>query len=176
MTLPKENLDLRFTWQLLAMLATELIDQRHYRAWADDVILHDPKLPNWVINLSMATDASSAIDALYEHVGAKPPPEVFQTYPRDWIACQWIKYRHGIISYPVFLSIAGTYSDRYDVGVPSDELDRRLNEYMAHPSKHMEAIGADWIETRFKDAIERMSPLYDAFLERAKAHEQDGRA
>ena len=176
MTLPIENLDQRFIWQLLAMVATELIDQRHYRAWADDVILHDPKLPNWVINLSMAGDANAAIDALYEHVAHKPPPEIFKSYPRDWIACQWLKYRDGIISYPVFLSIAGTYSDRYDVGVDSDDLDRRLNEYMAHPSKHMEAIGADWIETKFHDAIERMAPLYAEFKERAKAFEQSGRA
>jgi hypothetical protein len=176
MNLPLQNLDQRFVWQLMAMVATELIDQQHYRAWADDVILNDPKLPNWVINLSMAKDSATAIDALYEHVSHKPPPEIFKLYPRDWVACQWLKYRDATISYPVFLSIAGTYADRYDVGVQSDDLDRRLNEYMAHPSKHMEAIGADWIETKFKDAIDRMKPLYEDFKQRAAAHEQDGRA
>lgn len=174
MDLPTKNLDYRFLWQLMAMVATELINDRHYRPWADRVILDDPQLPNWVINLSMARDSAGAIDALYAEVGASPPLEIFKTYPRDWIACQWLKYRDGIISYPVFLSIAGTYSDRYDVGVPSDEIDRRLNEFMAHPSKHMEAIGADWVETKFHDAIERMAPLYRGFQAWAVDEQQDG--
>jgi hypothetical protein len=176
MTLPLQNFDQRFIWQLLAMVATELIDRRHYRPWADEVKLRDPDLPNWVVNLSQANDASAAIDAIYEHVKQKPPPEIFKSYPRDWIACQWLKYKDQIISYPVFMSIAGTYSDRYNVGVPSDEIDRRLQEYMAHPSKHMEAIGADWVDTTFQDAIERMSPLYEAFKQCAATFNEDGQA
>lgn len=164
MPLPTHTPNQRFIWQLLALIATGSIDQRHYGAWADSVILNDPKLPNWIINLSLANSSDAAIDALYEHVSTKPPPEVFKSYPRDWIACQWLKYRDKQLSWPQFLSIAGTYSDRYDVGVASDDIDRRLNEYLEHTSKHMEAIGADWVATKFQDAIARMEPVYRDFM------------
>jgi hypothetical protein len=166
--------DQSFVWQLLAMLATELIDERQFRPWADYVILNETDLPNWVINLSLAHNTTEAVDVLYQHVAAKPPPHIFKSYPRDWIACQWLRYRGGQISWPQFLSIAGTYADRYDCGVPGDDFDRRMNEYLANTSRHMEAIQADWVEGKFHDAIERMQPVYESFVERAATWKQNG--
>lgn len=106
------SIDRTFAIKLSIMIRSQLIDYQYYYPFCDAIIEKNDKTPYWIIELSMTKDPEIAgsIALLYASLDAC---EEFDIHYKCnlYIACLYVKYVEGHLSWSSFLVKAGMYTD-----------------------------------------------------------------
>ena len=162
----------RFALRVAAMIDSRLIWHKHYFRWADRMIDELDEPPNWIVEIATITCYPDAVAAVHRYVYSEPfEPFDREEYADDYVACLYLRYHSGAISWATFLSDAGSFTDA--------ETGRRCCEYFYdflnklednEYSHTLESAQRKDIEAEFSDAISRISPLYDMFMGYFREH------
>ena len=149
------------------MIESRLIWYKHYYGWADEIIMAMEKPPYWVLEIATVKYYPQAAQIVREFVYSEPF-EAFddEQYANEYVACLFLRYRHGAISWATFLDEAGKFTDAHNGHLHCEAFYGTLNilednEY----SKHIEQSQREEIETEFAKPIVTMSSLFRSFLE-----------
>ena len=159
--------DRKLALRIVAMIESRLIWYKHYYGWADKIIMAMEKPPYWILEIATVKYYPQAAKIVREFVYSEPF-ETFdgEQYADEYVACLFLRYRHGAISWATFLDEAGKFTDAHNGRLICEDFYDRLNiledsEY----SKHIEQSQRGEIEAEFAAPIATISNLYTGFLE-----------
>ena len=159
--------DRKFALRLVAMIESRLIWYKHYYGWADEIIMAMEKPPYWVLEIATVKYFPKAATIVREFVYSEPFETFYdEQHADEYVACLFLRYKHGAISWATFLDEAGTFTDSHNGRLFCEDFYGRLNiledsEY----SEQIEQSQCKEIETEFAQASATVSALYDGFLE-----------
>ena len=160
------ELDKRTALRIKTMVDSGLIWYRHVHPWADQIIEREEQPPAWLLDVTVQryTPAMSGC------IGAYVYSEPFQTFSggevdAEHLACLFIRYERGEISWATFLRAAGEFAD----GANGDWLCEDFYEMLtsledAEYSTNITAEQASRVRDRLAIALKTMEPLYREFL------------
>ena len=147
------------------MLEAGLIDYKYFIPWCDEVILREDIPPDWILELATEEYQPDAVRTV--HAYAYSPPFITFTGTTDfYVACLFLKYRIGQISWATFLREAGGYTDAYQDSVDCEYFFYMLNEIEdAEFDRNLEGVQADEVASRFIHALDEANAVYHFFLD-----------
>ncbi len=157
--------DKNFALRIVTMIESRLIWYKHYYGWADELIMAMENPPYWVLEIATIKYYPQAATTVREFVYSEP----FKTfdekqYTDDYIACLFLRSKHGAISWANFLEEAGKYTDGCGHR-PCEYFYNHLNTLEDNEySKHIEQSQGEEIEAEFAKAIATINAFYEGFL------------
>lgn len=103
-------LDKKFAARLLAMVDTKLVTSRHTRPWCDEIIAAQDEPPHWILELAVKTYKGD-VEATIREFAFSPPFVESENLDDFHIACFFLRYERGELSWASFLNEAGQYAD-----------------------------------------------------------------
>lgn len=157
----------RFALRIEAMVSTRLIWCKHYFRWAGQLIaeLDDP--PNWILEIATITYYADAVGAINKFVYSEPF-ELFDSEQcaDEHVACLFLLFQSGAISWATFLNDAGSFADGNDGRRECEYFYAFLNELEDNEyAHHLKNRQCTEIEAEFSEAISTIRPLYDMFMD-----------
>ncbi len=158
----KSDIDKQTANTLAIMIDSHLICYKHYFPWADDIIANHSDAPAWILNLSTAKYIPDAVKSINEYVYSEPF-ESFddEKYCDQYVACLFLRYEFGAISWASFLLEAGDYADACSGRYECELFFQMLNEY--EDSEHSEKLKnkqSKEMQREFSDVIQSVKKLY----------------
>ena len=169
--------DKSFALRIVAMIESRLIWYKHYYGWTNEVIMALDSPPYWVLEITTVKYFPKAAKIVREYVYSEPFKTLdYEQYANEYVACLFLRYKHGAISWATFLDQAGMFADSHSEHLICEDFYHRLNiledeEY----SKHIEQNQRKEIEIEFSQAISTMSALYNGFLEYLRQYAAKGK-
>ncbi len=146
------------------MLEAELIDYRYFIPWCDDVILRKNAPPDWILELATEEFQPDAISIVCTYAYSEPFIEFLGT-TEFYVACLFLKYRIGQISWATFLGKAGSYTDAYQDSVDCSYFFCMLNDIEAMEfDRNLEGVQVEDVVSHFAHAIDEAKVVYNFFL------------
>lgn len=156
----------RFALRVSTMINARLIWFKHYYSWADDLIaeLDDP--PTWLLEIATIKyypDALAAISAFaYSEPFEALDPDQFAD---EYIACLFLRYQSGAVSWATFLENAGSYIDGNGGRRDCEYFYLFLNELEdSEYAGDVESRQRGIVESEFSLAVSTIRPLYNMFM------------
>lgn len=149
------------------MVESRLIWYEHFGPWADELIMKLDVPPHWLLELSTTQYQPDAARILYSYASS-PPFESDDADARidEYVACLFLRYRRGEISWATFLHEAGQKLDAANSRRPCEDFYTLLSDLEHHEySKELERTQSAAIECEFHGAIERVDSVYRVFVE-----------
>lgn len=97
------------TW--LAAATAHYASAPEWRTWADNLILAMSTPPNWIIDVSLARDATELREALVDRLDTEWNPDRSPTFDELFIGFIWLTYKRGQLSLEECLTVAGEQAD-----------------------------------------------------------------
>ncbi|RKH51411.1 hypothetical protein [Corallococcus llansteffanensis] len=162
--------DLRTVYTIATMVDAGLIGLRHVVPWADAWVLKLDSPPLWLLELCMTRDVRVAQGLLITAACQRADPMGSDEHNAEYLACLFLRYRHGDLSWAAFLDEGGQQLDASNASRTCEELYGLLNalERDEHPADLEQVQSAD-IERSLRDALDRMEPLHRMFEALARA-------
>jgi hypothetical protein len=163
----QDVLDRKFALRIVTMIESRLIWYKHYYGWADEIIMAMERPPYWILEIATVKYFPQAAAIVREFVYSEPFETFdYEEYTDEYIACLFLRYRHGAISWATFLNEAGAFTDAHNGERYCEDFYDNLNilednEY----SKKIEQSQREEIETEFATAISTINTFYLGFLE-----------
>lgn len=155
---------------IAVMIESGLINYKHYIAWADEQIKATAEPEYWILELSITKDAESAVRVLNSYIYSEP----FEDLSADEcgyisIACYWLRYSTGAISWSSFLLKCGDELDAYpSVNADCSYFYVMLNELEeANYSDATITVQRQRVKRDFNSVIARIDGLYQQFADYA---------
>lgn len=121
------SIDPIFAIRLSIMIRSELIDYQYYYSFCDEIIEKNDKTPYWIIELSMTKDPEIAGGIALSYASLDTSEEFDTHYQCNlYIACLYVKYVEGHLSWSSFLVNAGMYTD--DMPYANENYDYFFNQ------------------------------------------------
>lgn len=153
-----------FARKLCIMLDTGLISHQHYSRWCDEIIETFEKPPYWIIELSLKRDVHEAYNVVCEFIYSEPCIK-FKDIDDLYVACLFLSYERGKITWESFLLKAGQFTDGSDSAKHECEyFYMMLNDY--ENSDYLKTIEENQrkeITNEFKLEIDEISRDYSIF-------------
>lgn len=148
------------------MLESGLINYRHYMCWADERILAEKDPGMWLLELAQTKSSKIAAYHLYSFINSEPPDSLDHISCHDqFIACMWIRYETGDISWASFLMECGQYTDGNDGRKGCEYYYILLNSYEdSNYSEIVEKKQTKKILRAFSDVIDETKEKYLEFI------------
>jgi hypothetical protein len=144
--------------RLATMVESRLIGYRHYFPWADRVIADSDEPPAWIINLAAIRYYAFVHSEPFEHFNEQERSD-------QYVACLFLRYRRGEISWATFLNDAGSVTDAANGPRECEYFYLMLNDLEDREfSKDVEAAQAEKVEREFEAALATIRPLYEDFV------------
>jgi len=147
------------------MIESGLIDSSHYVVWADEKIMEMDEPDQWIMDLSLSSDAENAVRIINLYAYSEPFEEFDRIECNDeYVACQWIRYKKGKINWPTFLRMCGSHTDGNDSREDCSYFYLMLNE--AEKSEVLPKIEKRQsiaVRIKYSNVISRVSELYLEF-------------
>lgn len=159
--------DKRFGRRVGIMIELRLIGYKHYYPWADEVIMAMEEPPSWILEIATIKYFPKALEVIYEFVSS-PPFEPFDAESNvdEYLACLFLRYKRGEISWATFLNEAGLFTDARNGHRPCEDFYCRLNDLEdSEFAKDIEQNQRDEVELELVEALNSVQALYDGFLE-----------
>ena len=107
-----KDIDKQTAKTLAIMIESRLIWYKHYYPWADNIILNESNVPSWILNLSSIKYIPDAVKSINEYVYSEPfEPFDEKKYSDQYVACLFLRFEIGAISWATFLLDAGQHAD-----------------------------------------------------------------
>ncbi|RKH60007.1 hypothetical protein [Corallococcus aberystwythensis] len=157
--------------RIAVMVRTGLVGLRQLIAWADAWVMKLDDSPLWLLELCTAPDIDRARGLLLDMPDLPFPANVEEqdAWDADHLACLFLRYRSGGISWGDFLMRGGQYLDGANGHRQCEEFFMQLDllERMGFPEDLVQAQRED-IERSLVDALARMESAHRRF--EAEAH------
>lgn len=156
----------RIAFRVSTMIDARLICYKHYYRWADQLIaeLDDP--PVWILEIAVIKYPPDAITAVNRFVFSEP----FESFDGEecsdeYVACLYLRYRIGAISWATFLEKAGEYTDANQGRHCCEYFYAFLTVLENHEySSDVEELQRCEVESEFFEAIDRIRPIFEEFM------------
>ncbi|NOX54421.1 MAG: hypothetical protein GXP27_08255 [Planctomycetes bacterium] len=157
----------RFALRIATMIDARLIWYKHYHGWAARLIaeLDDP--PTWILEISTIKYYADAVAAVNRFAYCESV-ESFDHEQRadEHVACIFLRYQSGAISWATFLSEAGAFADGFGGRHDCEYFYALLNELEDNEyAQEVETHQRTEIECTFSVALSTIRPLYEMFME-----------
>jgi len=156
----------RFATRIATMIDARLIWYKHYYRWADQLIAELDAPPNWILEIATIQYYPDAVAAVNRFVYSEP----FESFDAEkcsdeHVACMFLRYQRGAISWATFLTEGGSFTDAYDGRRCCEYFYAFLNELENNEyAQQLETRQRAEIESEFSVAISTIQPLYDMFM------------
>ena len=157
----------RFALRIAAMIDTRLIWYKHYFRWAHQLIAQLDNPPLWILQIATIKYYPNALAAVNRFVYAEPF-ESFdgEQYDEEYLACLFLRYQSGAISWATFLNEAGSFTDASCSRFACEYFYAFLNELEDNEyAQNLESRQSAEIEFKINAAIHTIRPLYKMFIE-----------
>ncbi len=130
--------------------------------------LDDP--PGWLLRIATVKYSPDAVRAIKELAYSEPfvivdSEQCYDEYD-EYVACLLLRYQAGAISWATFLYDVGVYSDGNGGNYTCEYFYELLTQLEDNEYGHgLEASQCKEIATEFSEAISKIRPLYDMFMQ-----------
>ncbi|MFP2899133.1 hypothetical protein [Corallococcus sp. 4LFB] len=154
-----------------AMVRMGLVGLKQLIAWADAWVMKLDDSPLWLLELCTAPDADTALGLIYDipMLPFAATPEELRARDADHLACLFLRYRRGELSWGDFLFKGGQFLDGANGPWECEAFFMQLNllERMGFPEDLVRSQRED-IERELRDALERMEAAHRRFEAEAR--------
>jgi hypothetical protein len=160
--------DKRFVLRLATMVESRLVWYEHFAPWADELIMKLDAPPYWLLELSTTQYQPDAARILRDEADS-PPFESDDVEDRndrvdEYVACLFLRYRRGELSWASFLRETGMYLDSANGRRACEDFYSLLTDLEHHEyAKELERTQRAEIEREFHADIERIDSMYRVF-------------
>ena len=159
-----EVFDKKFARQIAMMIEARLIWYQHYYPWADEIIVALDNPPYWILEIATVKYFPKAVEIINEFVNSDPIESFDTEYESGFVACLFLRYERGEISWATFLTDAGCFTDSYDGEEDCSYFYNLLNLIGdSGYSKTIEEAQKVAIEEEYAIAISRVREAYNPF-------------
>ena len=159
----------RFALRIATMIDSHLISYKHYYPWADRMIAELEEPPNWILEIAIMKYRPHTVEAIRRFAFTEP----FESFDMEdeHVACLFLRFESGAISWATFLEEAGAFTDSYGGGrFECGPCYRFLNvlednEY----ARHIEVRQRDQVKLELSTSPSTIRPLYQVFRRHFRA-------
>ncbi|WP_147448809.1 hypothetical protein [Corallococcus terminator] len=143
------------------MVNTRLIGLEHLIPWADAWVLKLEAPPLWLLELCTTQDLHAARGLLLRAACHPTDPFGRDEQDAEHLACLFVRYRQGALSWAAFLEEGGRYLDGANGSRTCEELYSLLNalEQQGH-AQNMERAQSTEIERSLRGALQQVESVY----------------
>lgn len=161
--------DKRFALRLATMVKSRLVWYEHFAPWADELIMKLDAPPYWLLELSTTRYQPDAAGILSDYAHSPPYDSIGASERNDqvdeYVACLFLRYRRGELSWASFLRETGQYLDVANGRRACEDFYALLTDLEHHEyAKDLENTQRAELEREFHGAIERIDSVYRVFV------------